>query len=102
MSVNDEDEHPWLVPEKAFIRELIKAGKPVLGICLGAQLIATLWARKFTRTRNRKLAGFRFKELMVATPKPFNSQGLQKFSTGTVKPSIYLTGLSDWLPARPV
>lgn len=40
MSVNDELEHPWLVKEKEFIRGVIGAGKPVLGICLGAQLIA--------------------------------------------------------------
>ncbi|NOY67881.1 MAG: amidotransferase [Deltaproteobacteria bacterium] len=41
MSVNDENEFPWLVPEKRFIREVINSGKPVLGICLGAQLIAS-------------------------------------------------------------
>jgi len=40
MSVNDEEEHPWLVKEKEFIRSTIEAGKAVLGICLGAQLIA--------------------------------------------------------------
>ncbi len=40
MSVNDEDQFPWLVEEKAFIRKAIHAGKPVLGVCLGAQLIA--------------------------------------------------------------
>jgi len=40
MSVNDETEHPWLVKEKEFIRGAIEAGKSVLGICLGAQLIA--------------------------------------------------------------
>mgnify|MGYP001584802957 FL=1 len=40
MSVNDELEHAWLVIEKEFIRGVVKAGKPVLGICLGAQLIA--------------------------------------------------------------
>lgn len=40
MSVNDEAGHPWLVAEKQFIRKAIAAGKPVLGICLGAQLIA--------------------------------------------------------------
>lgn len=41
MSVNDEQELPWLVSEKRFIRRAIAAGKPVLGICLGAQLIAS-------------------------------------------------------------
>jgi len=40
MSVNDEQDHPWLKQEKEFIRGAIETGKPVLGICLGAQLIA--------------------------------------------------------------
>lgn len=41
MSIHDEQEYPWLVAEKEFIRTAIKAGKPVLGICLGAQLMAS-------------------------------------------------------------
>jgi len=41
MSVNDEEQYSWLVEEKRFLRECIAAGKPVLGICLGAQLIAS-------------------------------------------------------------
>ena len=41
MSVNDEDKFPWLVTEKKFVREVMGAGKPVLGICLGAQIIAS-------------------------------------------------------------
>ena len=41
MSVNDDEALPWLVPEKHFMRRAVKAGKPVLGVCLGAQLIAS-------------------------------------------------------------
>ncbi len=41
MSVNDEAEFPWLAREKACIREWIAAGVPLLGVCLGAQLIAS-------------------------------------------------------------
>lgn len=41
MSVNDEAEHPWLVEEKRFLRAAIAAGAAVVGICLGAQLIAS-------------------------------------------------------------
>ena len=41
MSVNDEEDYPWLVQEKELIRRSEKAGQSVLGICLGAQLIAS-------------------------------------------------------------
>ena len=41
MSVNEEDRFPWLRTEKRFIRQTIESGRAVLGICLGAQLIAS-------------------------------------------------------------
>lgn len=41
MSVLDEDEFPWLAAEKVAVRTAMAAGKPVLGICLGAQLMAS-------------------------------------------------------------
>lgn len=48
MSVHDTDLHPWLEPERALIRNALAAGKPVAGICLGAQQIAhALGARVF-------------------------------------------------------
>jgi len=40
MGVYDEEEFPWLVEEKVLIQSAIEAGKRVLGVCLGAQLIA--------------------------------------------------------------
>lgn len=40
MDMEDEDEYSWLADEKKLIKAMIDAGKPVLGICLGAQLIA--------------------------------------------------------------
>lgn len=40
MSVNDEDIYPWLIAEKQWIRHFIDLGKPVVGLCLGGQLIA--------------------------------------------------------------
>lgn len=42
MNVYQETEYPWLAAEKAFIASAIGAGKSVLGICLGAQLIAAV------------------------------------------------------------
>lgn len=42
MSTSDEAAYPWLVREKQAIRQAITHGKRVLGICLGAQLIAEM------------------------------------------------------------
>lgn len=58
MSVNDEDKFPWLVLEKQFIREVIKLGKPVLGICLGAQLIASAMGARIFRNRVKEIGWF--------------------------------------------
>src|SRR5215212_1594324 len=41
MSVNDEADHPWLAAEKAFVRSVVEAGVPFLGVCLGSQLLAS-------------------------------------------------------------
>ncbi len=41
MDVFDEDELPWLIPEKAAIREAVRErGMPYFGFCLGHQLLA--------------------------------------------------------------
>lgn len=41
MDVWEEDAHPWLVSEKALIREAVaERGMPYLGLCLGHQLLA--------------------------------------------------------------
>jgi GMP synthase (glutamine-hydrolysing) len=54
MSVNDENEYPWLLQEKQLIREAIRSGTPVLGICLGAQLIASALGKKVFPCREEK------------------------------------------------
>ena len=40
MGAYDTDEFPYLVDEKAFLRSVVQRGVPVLGLCLGAQLLA--------------------------------------------------------------
>jgi GMP synthase-like glutamine amidotransferase len=40
MGVYDVAEHPWLIEEREFLASAIDAGKVVLGVCLGAQLLA--------------------------------------------------------------
>ena len=52
MSVNDEDEFPWLKEEKELIRRSVKQDQKILGICLGAQLIASAHGAKVYRYVN--------------------------------------------------
>lgn len=40
MHVDQNDEHRWLDPEKAFLRDALERGVPILGVCLGSQLLA--------------------------------------------------------------
>ena len=40
MNVDEEGDHPWLADQKALLRELLDARVPLLGVCLGAQLVA--------------------------------------------------------------
>lgn len=42
MGIYDYKENSWLKDEKVFIKQAIEAGKPILGICLGAQLLADI------------------------------------------------------------
>jgi GMP synthase-like glutamine amidotransferase len=49
MGVGDKDEHPYLTVERELISATVAATRPVLGVCLGAQLLAdALGARVFT------------------------------------------------------
>jgi GMP synthase (glutamine-hydrolysing) len=46
ISVNDERDYPFLVPELELVKAQLLAKKPVLGLCLGAQLMARALGRR--------------------------------------------------------
>jgi GMP synthase-like glutamine amidotransferase len=58
MSVNDETEFPWLIDEKRFIREAVRKGIPVLGVCLGSQLIASALGARVYRNSQKEIGWF--------------------------------------------
>ncbi len=55
MGVNDTTCHPWLTGEKKFIAAAIAAGKTVLGICLGAQLLAAVLGAAVYPNREKEI-----------------------------------------------
>jgi GMP synthase (glutamine-hydrolysing) len=58
MSVNDEAELPWLISERRLVHDAVKAGKTVLGICLGAQMIAKALGGSVMKNREREIGWF--------------------------------------------
>ncbi len=64
MSVNDENKYEWLASEKLFIKEAIDKGKYILGICLGAQLIANALGAKVKANPYKEIGWFPVKKVM--------------------------------------
>lgn len=58
MGVYDEHIYTWLAPEKRFISDAVSAGKAVLGICLGAQLLAAVLGGTVRRNAHREIGWF--------------------------------------------
>lgn len=58
MGIYDEAQYPWLAGEKTFIRGAVAAQKTILGICLGAQLVADVLGGPVTRNPQREIGWF--------------------------------------------
>jgi len=58
MGVYDEKKYPWLLEEKKFIEKAIKTNKIVLGICLGAQLIANVLGAKVYKNKYKEIGWY--------------------------------------------
>jgi GMP synthase-like glutamine amidotransferase len=70
MGVYDDDQHPWLSAEKEFLTAAMHAGKAILGICLGAQLLAQLCGATVRRNRYKEIGWWpiHFTETALQSP----------------------------------
>ncbi|MDD3813747.1 MAG: type 1 glutamine amidotransferase [Desulfocapsaceae bacterium] len=59
MGVHDQGEYPWLQEEKAFLQRVITAAKPILGVCLGAQLLADVLGARVFPNEEKEIGWFR-------------------------------------------
>ena len=104
ISANDGDRFPFLVAELDWIREAVRRHVPLLGICLGAQLLAkALGAAVYRNARagNRLVSRSNFLPAAAedrSVSRPLGS-GRPSF-IGTATPSICRPAPSTWHKAR--
>lgn len=58
MNIYEYEAHPWLRAEKELIKAAVDAKKKLLGICLGAQLIADVLGGPVTRGEHQEIGWF--------------------------------------------
>jgi GMP synthase-like glutamine amidotransferase len=58
MHVDQEQDHPWLRAEEDYIDRLLTAKKPLLGVCLGAQLLAKVLGARVGPAREPEVGWF--------------------------------------------
>lgn len=70
MNVDQQDRHPHLATEIALIREALARGIPILGICLGAQLLAAALGANVQPNHVREIGWYRLHATAAANGDP--------------------------------
>lgn len=57
-SVYDQAKYPWMAKELALLREAVKRELPVLGVCLGAQMLAAALGANVAKNPQKEIGWF--------------------------------------------
>ncbi len=105
MNVYEEDRCPFLREEDLFIKEAIQRGKFVLGICLGAQLIAKALGASVTKSPTKEIGWYNVSLTRIGIIDPLFSQLPKTFSvfqwhedTFDIPPNAILIATSSLVP----
>jgi GMP synthase-like glutamine amidotransferase len=71
MNIYQHRDHPWLVEEKRAIGRALEAGKRVLGVCLGSQLIADVLGAKVFQNPEREVGWWPVHPVAKPAQSPF-------------------------------
>lgn len=76
MSVYQEEEYSWLKTEKEFVGKVIETGKPLLGSCFGAQMIADVLGGKVTKNPYKEIGWHTVRSVEVKSQNDIRSSEL--------------------------
>lgn len=89
MGAYDEEKYPWLIAEKEYLRRTFAAGKKILGLCLGCQMLADALGGKAFRHTHKEFGW----QPIVPLP-----EGTEWFGTDKVFPAFQWHGDTYTLP----
>lgn len=82
MDADDELASPWLHAEKRYVAEGIASGRPVLGVCLGAQIIAEVLGGEVRRNAEREIGWFEVARTEFAADEPLVAEWPERAVVG--------------------
>ena len=104
-AMNVGDPLPWLAPEKAFLREVVGAATPVLGVCLGAELLAEAAGGSVRRVDRPEIGWYEVAvdggsdPLMAGLPERFTAFGWHSYEAVPPPAGVALARSPDSLQA---
>lgn len=81
MNIYEEDKYPFLAEEKDFINKFIHAGRRVLGICLGSQMVADVFGGKVKKNVHAEIGWFPVKIDKLKVPDKYRDVFPETFTT---------------------
>lgn len=81
MGVYERERHPWLDDERAAVGAALAARLPVLGICLGAQLIAAALGARVAPGPRKEIGWYEVTRAAEATASPFAAAAPARITT---------------------
>ena len=79
MHADEEEAHPWLRDEKELLRRFLDAGTPVLGVCLGGQLLAGAAGARVARSPEPEIGWHSVELTPAAAEDPLFARLPQRF-----------------------